>query len=145
MGDRCEGSGYGWQGAHDADPNAVDHLCAVCRAAWLQAESARPTTWDLFAMVRGDHFEHFYPSKMQCGMCGNDPIVEVRLTLDDAGPYWGWRDSYHPVNRGGGRVSMVYRHPMLVEICFPYGTAVEIKRGRGDVVRLRVDILGVTP
>lgn len=98
------------------------------------------SSWQLFAHQRPDGlFEHFHPSTIQVRLCGNqENVFLVRLELDDEnGEYWGW---YHSETSRvfADRVSMVYRNRLAVEVCFPYGTQAETKRGRGRVVRLRV-------
>jgi hypothetical protein len=138
---RCEGVPLrepGW--GHPPDDGG-DGLCAACRASAAKAQESAPTTWDRFALVRGDRLEH-YNSTTQCRMCGDEPIVLARLTLDDAGPYWGWRYSMHPSNgEHRGRLSMIYPWRQAVEICFPYGPYAETARGRGWIVRARAEIL----
>jgi hypothetical protein len=137
---KCEGADWAARDYHQAEPDAPDHLCAACRKAMLEAETKRPASWGLFAMKRGDHFEHFYPSTTALRMCGSDPMFLVCLMPDDAGAYWGWYHSFHPSNRSDkGRISMVYRHRAAVEMCFAYGHEEERKRGRGEIIRLHVE------
>ena len=125
-------------------PAPEDRLCRTCRKAVWDAlvQKGRTTGWELFTMRRGDRFEHFYPSTTAVGMCGSDPIVLVRLKLDDNGPYWGWLHSMHPHNRSyRGQVSMIYSSRTLVSICFTYGPEVETKRGYGEIVRLSAEFV----
>ena len=153
--DDCEGrTGYRDWGHAYAKPEpghekAEDHLCHKCRAAMVEANATIPSTWEMFAEQKDDHFEHFYPSTIQVRMCGEGfgnkrpiPIFLVKLTRDEKGPYWGWLASHHPYNRDrGGSVSMVYRNRMSVDICFPYGVDSAIKRGHGEVIRVRAEII----
>jgi hypothetical protein len=143
---RCAGSmGYSWNDSHQAERGAKDDLCIACRQAVQRAEANAPVdkrVWQLFAMERKEGFAHFYPSTMQLKMCGNDPMAFVQLTVDPEGSHWGWYHSHHPHNRGSrGQVSMIYPSLVQVRICFTYGPEAETARGRGDIVRLRVEKL----
>ena len=72
-----------------------------------EADATQVQSWERIAMERGDHFEHFYHSTLQLSVCGKDPMWRVRLTLDEAGPYWGWLYSHHPANGSRkGEISM---------------------------------------
>ncbi len=122
-----------------AETVAPDSLCAKCRALMVEAETKRPTSWELYAMQRADHFEYFYPSTVQLTMCGTDPMFLVRLTLDAQGPYWAWYHSSHPSNRSDkGQISFVYRRRFLVDMCFPYGSDVAAKRSHGEIISAQV-------
>jgi hypothetical protein len=130
-----------WRFRHNADPGAQDDLCATCRTKMHAAEALRPKErriWQLYALPRGDHFEHFFPSTTQVTMHGNGPWL-VKLVLDPEGPLWGWYNSHHPSNRGfRGQVTMIYPSETQVRICFTYGPEAETKRGHGEIVRLRL-------
>jgi hypothetical protein len=82
-------------------------------------------------------FRNFFPNKVCMSMCGPPPYHRVRLTLDPAGEYWAWHDfedgDYHFTNHSR----------MGVEICFPSGSEAEATLGRGKIVRVRVEELGV--
>jgi hypothetical protein len=142
---RCDGAVWGPLSSdyHQMEEGAKDHLCAQCRQTMLEEEAAkRPAHWDLYAGQYADHLEHFYPSTLQVRSCGDEPVVLVRLTLAEDGPYWGWYFSYHPSNRSSkGIVSFIYRRDFLVDMCFPYGAAAEARRGTGSIVRLSAEIL----
>jgi len=145
---RCDGSrGFSFQDQHQAEEGAADTLCAACRKAMGDAEAARPMaerTWLLYA-ERTDEDEqltHFFPSTLQVRMCGSGPLMLARLRIDPEGPHWGWYESHHPYNRDRrGHVTMIYPAKLLVDMCFPGGTAPEIKRGHGQLVRLSAEIV----
>lgn len=143
----CDGVPVGapYDERHDADLDAPDRLCGSCRTAYQAVEAAVPDRdrrWQLFAGRHGDAFHHFYPSTTAVQMCGDDDIVLVELALDEAGPYWAWYHSHHPGNTNyRGAISLVYGNPISVEICFPYGTDAEVRRGRGRMVRVNVKAL----
>lgn len=69
------------------------------------------------------------------------PVHKVQATEaspdQEADVYYGW------LNFKTGQVSMVFHHPSALEVCFPYGTQAEIKAGRGHIVRLLLEDLGV--
>lgn len=89
---------------------------------------------------------NFYTSRVAVKLAGatDETIRKVMLTvLPEDAPvtdetYWGWWDDgpYHP-----GTISMVFQAPVLVEICFPYGTHVCEMKGEGRVVKLKVEEL----
>ncbi len=94
-------------------------------------------TVELFALKwPSGIFHQFWPSLVQMGMCGDPPYYRVRLMPDPDGEYWTWHDleknTYNFTNN----------HEMGVEICFPYGSAIETKFGRGKIIRVRVEELG---
>lgn len=64
---------------------------------------------------------------------GNDPIHRVRITTDADGSFWSWW------NAEKSRHDFTWSHRDGVEICFPYGSKAEEDRGRGKVVRVRVE------
>ncbi len=144
----CEGRDSGeWNHAPREPPDGPDGLCAACRAAMVAADAAGPQQWDRLAMQRerGEEegiFEHFYYWTGVYSVVGSDPIWRVRLTLDEAGPYHGWKYSHHPSNRNDrGEVSMVHRNIMQVKVSLGSGDEALTKRGRGTLVRLRVQPL----
>lgn len=93
--------------------------------------------WTMFANDeregRYDGFSHVFRSKIQVGMCGDAPIVPVTVTEDPEGPYWGW------IATGETAPSMIFRHKVQFEICFPYGVQVEVAAGKGRIVKLKVE------
>lgn len=126
-------------------PGVADRLCLACHQTMIEAEAKQPMkdrSWELFALQVDDHFEHFYPGTIGVKLCGDEPIVLVRLTQDSEGPYWGWYHSHHPVNKPHqGHVSFIYRFRQAVSMCFAYGPEIETKCGRGEIVRLRAEFV----
>lgn len=84
---------------------------------------------------KSELLHNFYQSMIQMRACGHEKPLRVRLEEDPEGTYWGWlyadRDEF----------TMIFYHQSLVEMCFPYGTAIEVKKGRGRVVQLKVTVL----
>ena len=80
------------------------------------------------------YLDHFFPTRYQVQMCSDSPqdIVRVLVTPDPAGSYWAWYD----YDEG---IAFVYFSRVLLETIFPYGSKVEEDRGRGKVIRVRVD------
>lgn len=90
----------------------------------------------MFAVRRGEWLHSFFPHAGLCGTCtDSDPVVRVRVTPDDSGDHWSWWDTAR------GVFLFTNGHREGVEICFPYGTKVDEERGRGKVIRVRVDVL----
>lgn len=71
-------------------------------------------------------------------MCGREP-VEVVLTEDPDGGYYGWLQLAHLHYPAYDEPHMVQPHAGLFEMQFPYGSAAEVERGHGEVVRMRVE------
>lgn len=61
-----------------------------------------------------------------------EPIVAVKVTLDEKGTYWGWMHS------SKDKPSMIYPSLKLLEMCFPYGLEIEVEHGNGKAVRLTI-------
>lgn len=65
---------------------------------------------------------------------GDDP-VPVLVTKDPDGTHYGWIDAGSP-ERGP---VMIQPHLALFKMQFPYGPEAEEERGKGRVVRLRIE------
>lgn len=96
------------------------------------------TSRELFAVKsESGIFRSFFPSLKAMSLCGDPPYYRVKLTPDPTGAYWAWhdfeKDTYNYTNH----------NEMGVEICFPYGSAIEVKLCRGKIIRVRVEELGV--
>ena len=62
------------------------------------------------------------------------PIVEVRVTLNPEGRYWGWQYA----GKESELPEMVWPEGFMLRMCFPYGFEIEEKRGKGRHVRLNI-------
>lgn len=90
-------------------------------------------SWQMWAHERDGVFRHvgsrFYVDLHQCP----DPAVEVLVTEDAAGPYWGW------IHAGKTFPTMIWAQETLFRICFA-GVPEEIEAaGQGRVIRLHVE------
>ena len=66
-------------------------------------------------------------------------MVEVREPREGESPtYWAWWDS----ERRAFPSPFVWPSFAQVDICFAYGSRAEAERGRGEVVRVVVEIVG---
>ncbi len=88
---------------------------------------------------------HFYKHPMLVRMCGDsrgniqgepENLKRVRVTEDSEGPYWVWYSNEK------SEFTIIYRNPVLRDVCFPDGPEAEERRGRGRRTRARVEILG---
>ena len=61
----------------------------------------------------------------------SEPVVPVIVTESDKGKWLGWIET-------GETVPTMIWHDRIFEICFPYGSAIEVKAGKGEVVRLEI-------
>ena len=64
--------------------------------------------------------------------------VTVEEGPDEPDSYWGWWSNGESPRGAPPRLNHVYYHRDLVEMCFPYGTAAEERRGRGVLVPVRL-------
>lgn len=86
---------------------------------------------------RGGYF-HASPNRWWVEIHGIDePIVTVtvreRVDSDPPSNYWGWLET------GDDKYIFIWPSKLQVEMCFPYGTAVEEARGKGRLVNLIVE------
>lgn len=101
--------------------------------------SDEPRQWVMYAqrqdeVVDGREFFHF-GDEQWVRMCYGGDVVPVVLTEDPAGHYWGWID----VGDEDGP-TMVQPHWGMFSMQFAYGPDAEVKRGRGEIVQVRVDL-----
>ena len=100
----------------------------------------------------GDKFFDFYPHPDLVSMCGHDEIFKVRVTeieivpdvsailgngpavKDHEGYYAWWAEEEQTF-------MFTAPSPHLVEICFPYGSRAGVKRGKGQVYRVNVEVI----
>lgn len=81
---------------------------------------------------KGLEYHHCSPDRKWVEMHGlDDPVVPVVVTESEAGKWLGW------IEKGMDFPTMIW-HEKVFEICFPYGSAIEVKKGRGNVVRLEI-------
>lgn len=60
------------------------------------------------------------------------PAVRVEVVEDPEGDYWGW------LATGAASPSMIWPSEAQFSMCFTYGPKVEVERGKGVILRLRV-------
>lgn len=91
-------------------------------------------TWDMYA-APSDHHEKEWLTvgdRRYVRMHGCADPVPVRLTEDPAADYLGWIET-------GEDIPVMIHHKKIFDICFPYGSAAEVEKGRGRVVPLRIE------
>ncbi len=76
-------------------------------------------------------------------MYGEKGSPALRTLVREPGPgeeptHWAWWDSEKAEFPG----CFVWPSESQVEVCFTYGTAAEMARGRGEKMRVVVDVLG---
>lgn len=92
------------------------------------------TSWRAFAHKREGYLWHV-GEKQWVELHGlPHPIVEVEVTLDDDGTYYGW----HAAGKEASLPQMIWPHETLYSICFPYGPEAEEDAGRGRTVRMKI-------
>ncbi len=77
-------------------------------------------------------YRDIYPSEMQVGMCGDQPIIPIQVTEDENGEYWGWKQA------DDNKICMIWPSFVQLQICFPYGIDAAEKHGEGKRVKLHI-------
>ena len=87
-----------------------------------------------FAKKEKGRYLDLYTNKVATSMCCNpdDKIIEVDVTVDETGEYLGWLKTGEEVPH------FIYPKRVLIDICFPYGVDVAIKRGEGKIVKVKI-------
>ena len=83
------------------------------------------------------YYKNIFPSEKAVLMCVSPPKkiykIDVREARgDEETPYVGWFDSE-------GNIDFIFPHLTLLEVCFPYGSKAEELRGRGKIIRVKID------
>ena len=87
-------------------------------------------------------YEHLAPDPRYATSHGLPyPVVQVTVTEDADGPYYGWIDTSGTprAERRDAMPVMIQPHRTLFRMQFPYGVDAEVDAGKGRVVRLRVE------
>jgi hypothetical protein len=95
-------------------------------------------SFKLFAQKLPGRYYGFYASERHFITSGPEPVLPMKVTVLAASEavetdYWGWWKAE------GDYVCLIYPRESLLEMCFPYGSKAETERGRGWVVRVRVE------
>jgi hypothetical protein len=88
-----------------------------------------PRTWTLWAHDHGTHFMNIGCRRYVEAHGLPEPIVEIILTEDPAGTYYGW------LRTGRETPEMIYPHEALFTVCFPYGYKAEEAANEGRMLR----------
>ena len=93
-----------------------------------------------FMTFRKGIYWHESKNAFHCSLYDNvSPIHKVKVEEDSTGEskYYGWLDAETQEYR------MIWCEKKLVEMCFPYGYKVEEEKGKGRLVRLKIDFIEV--
>lgn len=96
----------------------------------------RPQHWDMFAGMWTDIKECFLvveQSPKSVVMHGDPSPRPVVAIEDPDGRYYGWLET------GSDLLTMVQPHAGMFEMQFPYGARAEVERGKGEIVRLKIE------
>ncbi len=92
-----------------------------------------PRTWNMWAHDYGKCFIHIGPKRyVELHGITSSPIVEIRLTEDTTGDYYGW------LKTGQDTPTMIWPSEAQFSMCFAYGPNVEVERGEGQKLRFTV-------
>lgn len=80
------------------------------------------------------YYAHLSRDPRTTSCYGDGKIHEVMVTEDPRGDYWAWWDNKEQVFHN------VYPIRSLVEMCFPYGTEIEEKYGKGHLLKVSVEL-----
>ncbi len=88
---------------------------------------------------KNDRYWDFYPNVFQVKMC-LDPnefksIRKVKVIENIYGNYYGWWDNKTE------KFEFVYCEKYLVSMCFPYGIGLEIEKGTGLLLQVKIEEL----
>lgn len=104
------------------------------RGEVAEVESERETQWAMFAhRYPTGHFVHVGPEFYVKNHLLNDPIIPVTVSEEPNGRYWGW------IVTGEDTPRMIWPSEVQFKMCFPYGPEAEQERGRGRIVRLKIE------
>jgi len=103
----------------------------------IQPTTMSPRTWNMFShegkdFAGGIKLIDTHATMRIAEFYGKDNIVPVLVTEDPAGDFRGW------LAKGDLIPEMIY-HKKVFEICFAYGSAVEVEKGRGEVIPLKIE------
>lgn len=99
--------------------------------------------WKMYALIEHDHtgkVEFFtnigdkgYVQLYYKAFEGKLPMVPVVVKEDKKGEYYGW------IDKDATDPEMIWQGKNIFEMCFAYGSDAEVKKGRGEVVRLSIE------
>lgn len=101
-------------------------------------------TWEMHA-GRDEHNGGFrnigHPSYVKS--YGHTEAVQVLVSEDPDGPYWGWLRFASEANGRAWRPAdeapvMIQRHEGVFSMQFTYGPEAEVKAGKGRIVHLKI-------
>ena len=81
-----------------------------------------------------EYFHHVFPHFLSTLMCVSlkEKVSQIRVREalpEEETPYHAWK---HP----DGQISLIYPSKVQVEICFPYGSEIAAKNGRGKMIKV---------
>lgn len=82
-------------------------------------------------------FYNIFPSPILVAMCDDmqQLIVEIKITEQKGGGYYGWLETNNV------EPTMIYPYLQALNMCFPYGIAIEEKEGSGRCVELSCEAI----
>lgn len=101
---------------------------------------SEPRTWEMWAGLSHGVWSHAHPDARFVKAYGCDP-VRVILTEEPEGEHYGWiRGASEALEReADDHPSLVQPRWSMFTMQFPYGPEAEAERGRGEIVRLRIE------
>lgn len=102
-------------------------------------------SWRMFANHRDGEWFYPFPDAWYVEAHGRkpEPVLVTELPEDAAGEDvdgFGWIDTVERVGQEpDGIPGMIWPRLFLLEMCFPYGLKAEAERGRGRMVKLRIE------
>lgn len=105
---------------------------------------ASPGPWKMWAGTRvgPDQITYFCrlgASPREARFRGVTDPIEVLVTEEAEGPYWGWLGVSPLTERPSEYPSMIQEREVLFRVGFPYGYQAAEDAGRGRHVRLRIE------
>lgn len=85
------------------------------------------------------YYKNCFSSEKTVRMCSKEKVHKVNVreaSPEEETPYVGWLKL-----KPEGDIDFIFPNLTLLEVCFPYGTKAEAERGRGKVIRVKIEEL----
>jgi len=117
------------------------NICHIAGFAILNGVDMRSQIF--YAQEINGVFCHMYESKAQVKMCGDEPIIQVRvrdLKKKEKSMYWAvWHTKKTLFKQQQNTFSMIYDMKMKVEMCSPDGFEREVRDGEAEIVNVMIE------
>lgn len=86
--------------------------------------------------LENGYSDFYFTSRMLCLFEQVTTIEEVEIIEDSSSTTWvAWWDNKL------GRFDLIFENRKILEVCFPYGSKIDVEKGLGEVVGVRLKVL----